>query len=91
MKDKFCSSQKIVHSLRAALLFGQAKRASPRENVRASGEGPRKGEFVSASASGASTFHDIPKCRACLQAKLPIMSASCSTLESYIMPNIMQA
>ena len=61
MKDKFCSSQKIVHSLRAALLFGQAKRALPRENVRASGKGPRKGEFVSDSASLSSTFQDIPQ------------------------------
>ena len=61
MKDKFCSSQKIAHNLRAALLFGQAKRASPRENVRASGEGPRKGEFVSDSASLASAFHDTPQ------------------------------
>ena len=61
MKDKFCSSKKLPIACEQALLFGQAKRASPRENVRARGEGPRKGEFVCDSASLASTFHDIPQ------------------------------
>ena len=80
MKDKFCSSKKLPIACEQAPLFGRAKRASPRENVRASGEGPRKGEFVSASASLASTFQDIPQMESLLAGQIVIMPVSCSTL-----------
>ena len=80
MKDKFCSSKKLPIACEQALLFGRAKRASPRAHVRASGEGPRKGEFVSASASLASTFQDIPQMESLLAGQIVIMPVSCSTL-----------